>query len=158
MFASRDWHPPGHCSFRERGGPWPPHCVQGTPGAEIAPGLLLPSDAKVVFKGMDPERDAYSAFEGTTLHAELRRLGVTRILVGGLATDHCVLRTVLDAKARGYTVVLLEDAIRGVDAGRSRAAREDMLGLGVLPATIEALYPPRAASPGCDASSFPFAS
>ena len=115
MFATRDWHPADHCSFQAQGGPWPPHCIAGTPGAEFAPGLRLPDGTVVVSKATTPERDAYSGFEGTDLEARLRRLGVKRLFVGGLATDYCVLNTVLDARARDFEVCLLADAIRAVD-------------------------------------------
>ena len=72
VIATRDWHPPGHCSFRERGGPWPVHCVQGTHGADFHPTLRLPPGAVVVSKGTDPAREAYSGFEGTPLADMLR--------------------------------------------------------------------------------------
>ena len=139
VFATRDWHPPGHCSFRERGGPWPPHCVQGTKGAAFAQDLQLPADTTVLSKGTDPERDAYSSFEGTTLDDALRAFEIERLLVGGLATDYCVLHTIRDARARGYAAVLLDDAIRGVDPASSRRAREEMLLLGATPATLDTL-------------------
>lgn len=115
VFASRDWHPPNHCSFTSRAGPWPPHCVAGTEGAQFAPGLELPQDASVIDKATNEEADAYSAFGGTTLASQLRERGVKRVLVGGLATDYCVLNTVRDALKEGFEVVLLTDAIRAVD-------------------------------------------
>jgi nicotinamidase/pyrazinamidase len=146
VFATRDWHPAQHCSFRPRGGPWPPHCIQGTRGAEIAANLRLTISAVVVSKGSDPERDAFSAFDGTKLDVALRALGVDRVLVGGLATDHCVLQTVRDARAKGYAVLLLDDAIRGLDPARSRAARDEMLALGAVPLTLERLAPVEAPS------------
>jgi nicotinamidase/pyrazinamidase len=136
VFVVRDWHPPGHCSFVEQGGPWPQHCVQGTRGAEFAAELRVPAEAVVVSKGSDLDRDAYSAFEGTKLDTALSALRVRRILIGGLATDYCVLHTVLDARARGYDVLLLDDAIAGVDAARSLAAREQMLAAGAVPVTV----------------------
>ena len=131
VIASRDWHPRGHCSFRERGGPWPEHCVAGTPGAGFAPGLNLPVDAIVIDKATTPDADAYSAFDGTWLAALFRKLGVRRLLVGGLATDYCVLATVRDARAAGFEVVLLADAVRAVDArpgDGTRAEREIVAG------------------------------
>ncbi len=137
VFATRDWHPPQHVSFRERGGPWPPHCVHGTRGAAIASDLRLPNDAVIVCKGSDPGRDAYSAFDGTELDSALRALGVGRVLVGGLATDYCVLHTVRDALAKGYAVLLLDDAIRGVDPAKSRAARDFMVASGAVPVTLD---------------------
>lgn len=115
VFASRDWHPPNHVSFKAQGGPWPPHCVAGTPGAEFAAALGLPGVAMVVPKGCKPGRDAYSAFDGTELHRRLRALGVNRLFVVGLATDYCVLASVLDARSLGYAVVLLRDAVAAVD-------------------------------------------
>ncbi len=114
--ASRDWHPPHHASFRERGGPWPPHCVQGTPGAAFPPELALPPDAVIIDKGTDPDRDAYSAFQGRPdLAALLRERGVTRLYVGGLALDYCVKASVLDGLAAGFEVHLIRDATRAVD-------------------------------------------
>lgn len=139
VFATRDWHPAKHCSFRERGGPWPAHCIQGTRGAELASNLRLPAGTIVVSKASDPERDAYSAFDGTQLDAQLRALGVERVLVGGLATDYCVLETVRDARRKGYAVLVLDDAIRGVNPAQSRAAREQMTSLGAIPSTLEKL-------------------
>ena len=101
--------------------------------------MQLPADTTVLSKGTDPERDAYSSFEGTTLDDALRAFEIERLLVGGLATDYCVLHTIRDARARGYAAVLLEDAIRGVDPASSRRAREEMLLLGATPATLDTL-------------------
>ena len=123
IFATRDWHPLGHCSFAERGGPWPPHCVAGTPGAAFAAKLHLPSSAQVISKATGTEEEAYSGFQGTDLDARLRALGVQRLVVGGLATDYCVLRTVLDACDLGYQVLVLEDAIRPVEVEPGDGAR-----------------------------------
>ena len=116
VFASRDWHPADHCSFREQGGPWPPHCIAGTPGAQISAALPLPPDAAIIDKATTRDADAYSAFQGTDLAARLRRAEVRRLFIGGLATDYCVLNTVLDALAEGFAVVVLEDTIRAVEA------------------------------------------
>jgi nicotinamidase/pyrazinamidase len=115
VVATRDWHPPGHCSFRAQGGIWPPHCVADTRGAEFAAALALPPAAHVISKAMQPETDAYSGFDGTDLDAQLRRMQVRRLFVGGLATDYCVLATVNDALRLGYGVMLLVDAIRAVE-------------------------------------------
>lgn len=125
VFASRDWHPRNHCSFRAQGGPWPEHCVAGTPGAEFAPGLDLPRDAIVVDKAAGAGADAYSAFEGTHLAARLLELRVKRLLVGGLATDYCVLATVRDARKAGFEVLLLADAVRAVNARPGDGARAE---------------------------------
>jgi nicotinamidase/pyrazinamidase len=125
IIASRDWHPPDHCSFEAQGGPWPPHCIAETAGAEFDPGLNLPDSAKIIDKAMTTDKDAYSAFEDTELHAYLQGEGVTRLFIGGLATEYCVLNTARDALGNGYDVVLLEDAIRAIDpADGENAIRE----------------------------------
>ena len=139
VFFTRDWHPPDHCSFRARGGPWPPHCVAGSPGAAFAEGLTVPSDAVIVSKATDPDADAYSGFQGTALAAMLRERGCDRVLIGGLATDYCVLATVRDARAGGFQVVLLTDAVRAVDVapGDGERAVREMQRLGTLLATAD---------------------
>lgn len=116
VFATRDWHPPDHCSFLDQGGPWPCHCVAHTPGAEFADALWLPSSLHVIDKPSARDSETYSAFPGTWLDEALRQATVRRLWVGGLATDYCVLNTVSDALQRGYAVVLLLDAIRAVEA------------------------------------------
>ncbi len=141
VFATRDWHPAEHCSFAARGGPWPPHCVQGTHGAEYAAGLELPESARRIPKATSADADSYSAFGGTGLAAELRAAGVERLFIGGLATDYCVLNTVLDARREGFAVCLLLDAVRAVEAtpGDGDAAIARMLAAGALPVTLESL-------------------
>lgn len=132
VFASRDWHPADHCSFGARGGPWPPHCVADTTGAEFPRDLALPPEAEVISKATGSDRDAYSAFSGTALARRLGDLGVQRLFVGGLATDYCVRASVLDALQAGFDVVLLEDAVRAVDAnpGDGPRAVEEMRAAG----------------------------
>jgi nicotinamidase/pyrazinamidase len=143
VYATRDWHPPGHCSFREQHGPWPPHCVAGSPGAEFAPALRLPPRTTVISKATTPERDAYSGFEGTDLDARLRAARIRRVFVGGLATDYCVLNSVRDALKHGYRTFLLTDAIRAVDVRPGDGARADaeMRRLGAHPLTERELGP-----------------
>ena len=138
IFATRDWHPVNHISFKPQGGPWPPHCVQHTEGAEFHPGLNLPEGTKIVSKGIEPTREAYSGFEGTCLAEKLTKRGIRRLFIGGLATDYCVKNTVLDALDLGFDVVLLEDAIRGVDVtvGDSEKAIREMVNRGVKRAHI----------------------
>jgi nicotinamidase/pyrazinamidase len=132
VVASRDWHPADHLSFRERGGPWPPHCVAGTRGAEFHPDLDPAPLDHVVSKGTDPELEAYSAFAGTDLEQWLRGQGVGRLYVAGLATDYCVRQTVLDARRAGFEVVVLEDCIGAVDVqpGDGERALEEMEAAG----------------------------
>ncbi len=130
--ASRDWHPAGHCSFTAQGGPWPPHCVAGTPGAELAPGLELPVNAILVSKATSTDEDAYSAFDGTDLAQRLRALGAKRLFVTGIATDYCVLHSALDARRLGFEVVVLADAVRAVNAkpGDGDRALDEMRAAG----------------------------
>ncbi len=116
VIVSRDWHPRGHCSFQEFGGPWPEHCVRDTPGAAFAPQFAVPADSVIISKGQLADHEAYSAFEGTPLAAVLAEQHVSRLFVGGLTTDYCVLSTVLDARKLGFAVVVLDDAIRAVNA------------------------------------------
>jgi nicotinamidase/pyrazinamidase len=123
IFATRDWHPPDHCSFRQQGGPWPPHCVAGSPGAELPSTLALPTGTEIISKATRPEADAYSGFEGTELALRLRKLGCRRVFIGGLATDYCVRATAVDALKEGFEVIVLEDAIRPVDARPGDGAR-----------------------------------
>jgi nicotinamidase/pyrazinamidase len=134
IFATRDWHPPNHCSFRTQGGPWPVHCVLGTPGAEFPASLHLPPSAIVVSKPSTPDRETYSAFEGTDLEQQLRRASVECVSVGGLATDYCVLNTVKDALLRGFQVRLLRKAIRPVNVHPTdgEKAENEMARLGAV--------------------------
>lgn len=141
IIATRDWHPPNHVSFKKYGGPWPPHCVQGTPGVVFHPDLKLPKDVKIVSKATHANKEAYSGFDGTGLEAELKKDGIRRVFVGGLATDYCVKSTVLDALSLGFETVLLVDAIKGVDVnpGDSERAMAEMLKKGARKAVIDDL-------------------
>ena len=123
VYLTRDWHPPGHCSFAAQGGPWPAHCLADTPGAEFSPLLEREPGDVVVSKATRPERDAYSALDGTGLADELRRGGVRRVFVGGLATDYCVRATGLDARTANLDVVVLSDAVCAVNVHRDDGAR-----------------------------------
>ena len=139
IYATRDWHPERHCSFRAQGGIWPPHCVAGTRGAEFAAALQLPSSAVIISKATTAELDAYSGFQGTNLDQQLREAKIRRLFIGGLATDYCVLNTVRDALRLGYEVFLLADAIRAVDVlpGKGQRAEQEMARLGAQRITIE---------------------
>jgi nicotinamidase/pyrazinamidase len=110
VVASRDWHPREHLSFTTFGGLWPPHCIQDTYGARFHPDLRLPDTATIVSKGTRFDREQYSAFDGTGLATELRRRGIQRLWIGGLALDVCVRATALDAVREGFAVELLLDA------------------------------------------------
>jgi nicotinamidase/pyrazinamidase len=144
--ASRDWHPPVTLHFAARGGPWPPHCVQGTAGAEFRADLALPAATVVVTKGDNPEDHGYSAFDGASADGQplaraLRAAGIRRVLVGGLATDYCVLNSALDARRHGFDTVLLLDAIAGIDLRPGDVARalDRMVRAGVRTATLESI-------------------
>ncbi len=128
IVVTRDWHPRQTSHFKDYGGVWPVHCVQNTPGAEFHRDLKLPPNSILVSKGLGADEDAYSAFQaaddaGAPLAKLLRGLGVGRIFVGGLATDYCVKHTALDGLREGFAVVVLGDAIRGVDLQPDDSAR-----------------------------------
>ena len=138
IVATRDWHPPNHVSFKNQGGLWPPHCIQGTEGAKFHPSLQLPKNVKIVSKAIDPFKEAYSGFEGTDLGDFLKKRGIKRVFVGGLATEYCVKHTVLDALKLGFETFLLEDAVKGMDAkpGDVERAVKEMLEKGARKISI----------------------
>jgi nicotinamidase/pyrazinamidase len=143
IIATRDWHPADHCSFHARGGPWPEHCVQDTPGAAFAPQLDLPEDAIIVSKATQADQEAYSTFSGTGLAQRLREAGVQRVLIGGLATDYCVRYSTRDALAEGFEVIVLDDAVRAVEVqpGDGARAKEEMKASGAVSARLEDIAP-----------------
>jgi nicotinamidase/pyrazinamidase len=116
IFFTRDWHPIDHVSFRSRGGIWPSHCVQGTTGSEFHPDLRVPATAAIVSKGTSRDAEAYSGFQGTDLEEQLREQGADEIFLGGLTTDYCVRESALDARKAGFSVTVIEDCVRAVDA------------------------------------------
>jgi nicotinamidase/pyrazinamidase len=115
VVATRDWHPPDHGSFAAQGGPWPVHCVAGTPGAELHPGIDSELIDMVVDKGQVADREGYSGFEGTSLERLLRERGVDSVDVAGLALDYCVKATALDARRAGLAVTVHRGATRAVE-------------------------------------------
>lgn len=137
VLYSRDWHPADHCSFQAQGGPWPPHCVQNSPGAAFDARLDLAPKPLIFSKGQHRAEDQYSAFlaedeGGQPLSATLRRQGLRRLFVAGLATDYCVSNTALDLRRAGYGVIVLTDACRAVnlDPDDERQALRRMAGAG----------------------------
>lgn len=126
IYVARDWHPKDHVSFVEQGGKWPPHCLQDTKGAAFHPDMRIPEGAVKVTKGVRLDHDQHSAFDGTGLSDRLRRDGVRRLWVGGLAQDVCVLATVLDARKEGFAVNLILDATRPVSAEEGKEALRKM--------------------------------
>ena len=139
VYASRDWHPAASRHFVTGGGVWPVHCVAGSDGAGFHPDLRLPAGAAIVSKGVEPDEDGFSAFDGrlddgATLEESLLAAGVSRLVAGGLATDYCVRHTVLDALKKGWEVTLLTDAIAAVDLepDDGRRALDDMRAAGAV--------------------------
>ena len=140
IFYTRDWHPQDHSSFKSQGGPWPPHCVQGTDGAKFHPDLIPPAPGEVISKA-DEKDEAYSFFQGTDMAERLRRQGITTLLVGGLATDYCVRETVLDGLKFGFRVYHLDDASKGVNVrpDDSDRALQEMVSKGAKRITVSDL-------------------
>jgi nicotinamidase/pyrazinamidase len=115
VVATRDWHPADHNSFVAQGGPWPPHCVQGSEGAELHPSLDRSRVDVVIDAGYRAELEGYSGFEATDLEGVLRDHGIDALTVVGLATDYCVRSTALDALRLGFDVVVDRAGVRGID-------------------------------------------
>jgi nicotinamidase/pyrazinamidase len=141
VFYTQDWHPPSTPHFQKDGGIWPVHCVIDTWGADFHPDLRV--DGPVVRKGSNGE-DGYSGFTmrdpetgetvPTGLADMLAEAGITRIAICGLATDYCVKSTVLDARAHGYPITVLEQGVRAVNLQPTDGDRavEEMLAAGAL--------------------------
>jgi nicotinamidase/pyrazinamidase len=132
IFASRDWHPTDHVSFQEQGGPWPPHCIQDTPGAAFHPELNLPELTPIISKGTHPNFDQYNAFDRTGLGDKLRDRGVQRVWTGGLAQDVCVRATVIAGQEEGFAMHLIAEATRPVEVnpGDGERALQEMAEAG----------------------------
>lgn len=150
VIATKDWHPKNHVSFASNnpgkkpgdviqlhGKPqilWPDHCVQDSFGSDFKKGLDIRSNDIIIFKGTDPQIDSYSGFfdndkkSKTELGAILKKNKIDTIYIAGLATDYCVKATALDGLSLGYTVFVIEDAVRGVNLkpGDSKNAIEEM--------------------------------
>jgi len=139
IFATRDWHPDNHCSFKESGGIWPKHCVAKTSGAQISIDLEIPENTIIISKATTRDKEAYSGLEETDLDVKLSEFGVKRVWTGGLATDYCVLETIKDLLDRKYEVILLMDAIQAVNINQGDDARaeQEMIRTGAHPITIK---------------------
>ncbi len=111
ILATRDWHPPNHCSFIEQGGPHPTHCVQGSRGAQFHSNLVMPPGMMVISKGTDPKKDSGSGFQESSLADRLEDLNVKTIFVLGPATRDCLKQTIADACELKFQVIILVDAI-----------------------------------------------
>ncbi|MDW7773915.1 MAG: isochorismatase family protein [Desulfobulbaceae bacterium] len=126
VYASRDWHPKGHISFREQGGEWPPHCIADSNDAHFHPDLNLPEDVVIITKGVRFDQDQNSVFDGTGFAERLRRDGIKRLWVAGLALDVCVFASVMDALKEGFAVKLLLQATRPVNPAAGDEALRKM--------------------------------
>lgn len=136
ILATRDWHPPNHTSFLEQQGIWPPHCVQGSRGAQFHPDAVMPPGMIVISKGTDPRKNAQSGFDGTSLADRLEDLHVHTLFVLGLETDHCIRHAVLEGPQYNLQVVLLMDATRIHSKQRnSSLSRQELAEAGVYLAT-----------------------
>ncbi|MDR0449685.1 MAG: bifunctional nicotinamidase/pyrazinamidase [Treponema sp.] len=159
--ATADWHPPGHVSFASAHGKkpgealefpggerqllWPDHCVRGSAGAAFHEKLDLKNVNLIIRKGFRPGLDSYSAFfendrkTPTGLEGCLKCLALDTVILGGLATDYCVLYSALDAARCGFRTIVLSDAVRGVGfpAGSVERAFESMKAAGVLVSSLE---------------------
>jgi nicotinamidase/pyrazinamidase len=130
VVATQDWHPAGHVSFAGRGGPWPPHCLAGSAGAEVHAALPDELVTLKLRKGTGKDVDSYSGFRddagaATGLAGYLRERGIESVYVCGLARDFCVRATAIDAARAGFRVFVVDDLTRAVDpASRARVDRE----------------------------------
>lgn len=133
VYATRDWHPPEHRYFSRYGGPWPDHCIAGTPGADFDRHLQREHIDVIISKGVLPDTDGYSGFAATPLESELRERKVARVFVCGLATDYCVKATALDARRLGFPTFVITDAIAAVnvEAGDDARALDELREAGV---------------------------
>ncbi len=141
--TTQDWHPPNHCSFKKQGGPWPPHCIQNTLGAELHPRLDKTRLQFRILKAQLPEREAYSGFEGSVLDEELKKRHIQRIFIAGLTTDYCVRTTALDALCLGYETVVITDLTRAVNlkpGDGDRALKEIQQAGAILVISKEMIY------------------
>jgi nicotinamidase-related amidase len=132
-----DHHPANHSSFAAQGGPWPPHCVQGTRGAQIHDALIPFVDEDLCFyKGENPEQEQYSGFEGKnsagqSLAEVLQLMEIEKVLVCGIATEYCVRNTSEDLLKAGFKVSVLKECLAYVDGDGHKKALEEMASEGI---------------------------
>lgn len=154
IVLTQDWHPANHTSFAAAHPGkrpfetidlahgvqtlWPPHCVQGSHGAEFHPELRLPQAELILRKGFRPQIDSYSAFfendraTATGLAGYLRECNLKRVFLVGLAYDFCVGYSAIDAQRLGFEAFVLRDACRAIDVNGSVTAIEaGLTGCGV---------------------------
>ena len=127
---TQDWHPAQHGSFRVNGGPWPVHCVGGTAGAELMEPLRAEASDITVHKGVEVDGAGYSGFEETGLAQQLRKSGVERVYVSGIATEYCVRATALDALKEGFETLVISDLVRAVEPKETAKILEELRSAG----------------------------
>src|SRR3954469_125328 len=123
VVATRDSPPANHASFVAQGGPWPPHCVQGSQGAELHASLDRSRIDHIVDVGAGVDDEGYSGFEKSNLAQLLKDADIDAVTVVGLATDYCVRATALDALREGFDVTVDRAGVRGIDARPGAAGR-----------------------------------
>jgi nicotinamidase/pyrazinamidase len=128
---TKDWHPASHSSFDPNGGPWPVHCVENTPGAELMPPIASAPGDILIHKGIPVDGPGYSGFDDTGLASQLSQRGISDVAVSGVATEYCVRATALDAAAAGFSAVVLEDVIRAVNANETEKVLTELKNSGV---------------------------
>jgi nicotinamidase/pyrazinamidase len=138
ILATRDWHPPNHCSFTEHDGPYPTHCVQGSRGAQFHSDLVMPPGMMVISKGTDPKKDSQSGFEGSSLADRLEDLNVKTVFILGPALQDCLKQTIVDACKLKLQVVVLKDTIRNPESllkeiSQTEAIQATATNLGIMP-------------------------
>lgn len=130
IYFSQDWHPKDHCSFKENGGIWPPHCIRFTNGAKIHKGIVISiakaEDIKFIYKGENKDIEEYSATKEFYLYPK-----DTEVDFVGLATDYCVKASALDLAKEGYKVNVLLEGCRGVAEETIAEAIKEMLVAGI---------------------------
>jgi nicotinamidase/pyrazinamidase len=131
IYASRDWHPIRHISFKGEGGAWPVYCIEDSDGAAFHPLLELPYSTIKITKGVRLDRDQNSAFDETGLAIHLQKEGIKELWIGGLALDVCVLATILDAREENIFVNLVSNATRPVDYEEGKKALAKIKEAGV---------------------------
>ncbi len=139
IFMTRDWHPPDHQSFKPQGGPWPRHCIADSTGAAFSESLLYPAETQVFSTGTEFDSPGYSGFENADFKNRLVEMRIRRLFIGGLATDYCVLSTVLDALKFNYSAFLLLDAVRAVNVRPDDGIKSEqkMISRGAVPIVLE---------------------
>lgn len=116
ILATRDWHPPTHCSFQEQQGPWLPHCIQGSRGAQFHSDLVMPPGMMVISKGTQPKKDSTSCFEESSLEERLEDLGTKTLWILGLGTAECLKKTLSAACRLKLTTIVFTDAVKTFSA------------------------------------------